>query len=81
MDGNTYWVSWIENGTEGRAIALFSREAYLSLYEAKKIVEKVKANPNTVCAWIDCISKDLQKIGTPIMECYIDIFGERRFAK
>lgn len=81
MDGNTYWVSWIVNGTEGKALAMFSQEAHLSLEEAKKIIEKVKVNPDTVCAWVDCFSKDRQKIGTPIMECYIDIFGQRRFVK
>lgn len=81
MDGNTYWVSWIVNGPNGKAEALFSQEAHLSLEEARKVVDRVKAQEDTVCAWVDCFSRDRVKVGTPIMECYIDIFGRRRFDK
>lgn len=75
----TYWVSWIVNGPNGRACAVSSSEACLSLEEAQEVVAKVRKDKETVCAWIDCHSADGKKtIGTTIMECYVDPFGERK---
>lgn len=84
MNGNTYWLSWIENGSDGRARAIFKSDSYMTLEKAIEDMEWVREADKVVCAWIDCFGPNNDKIGTPVMECYVNSFGDRemwRFSK
>lgn len=77
MNGLSYWLSWIENGSDGLARAGFKSDCYLTLEKAVEEMERVRDGDKVVCAWIDCFGPSNEKIGTPVMECYINSFGDR----
>lgn len=85
MNGFTYWLSWIENGSDGRARAGFKSDGYLTLEKATEDLERVREDDKVVCAWIDFYGPDNKKIGGPVvMECYVNFVGDRdmwRFKK
>lgn len=84
MNDCTYWLSWIENGSDGLAHSGFKSDCYLTLEKAVEDLERVREDEKVVCAWIDCFGPNNEKIGTPVMECYVNFIGDRemwRFKK
>lgn len=81
MNGCSYWLSWIENESYGRARAFFKSDCYLTLEKAVEELERVREGDKVVCAWIDCFGPSNEKIGTPVMECYINSFGDREMLR
>lgn len=84
MNGFTYWLSWIENGSDGRARAGFKSDGYPTLGKAIEDLERLREDEKFVCAWIDCYGPNNEKSGTPVVECYVNSFGDRemwRFRK
>lgn len=77
MSHETWWVMWIENGSDGKARAMFTNEAHLKFDKALNQLRSIRKNANVVCAWIDHFDGDNKKIGTPVMECYVNAFGDR----
>lgn len=73
---NTFWVSFInDQGEKPHLVSI--NEAYLDLDDARKQVNKIRENEDVIAAWVDEFTPDNKRVGTPIMECYINCFGTR----
>ena len=84
MNGDSFWVSWIENGMSGKAQLGFISSGFSTLDSARKELERIREWDRVVCAWIDRFGPDNKKSDTPVMESYINYIGDRemwRFQK
>ena len=76
MKNSTFWLSFITN-RGGKTHSIAVNEPYMDIDEARKQLEKIREDDDVLAAWVDEFNSDNKKVGTPIMECYINCFGTR----